>query len=80
MGEYVKKDLLDELKDKAIAVTVLTVIQSNKHKTEYILILEKLLGFLQILLSAGLKMKLQVKVFIDYWRILNIESTNDKEK
>jgi hypothetical protein len=79
-GEYNKYEMLDFLNELHFHQVVLYAIKYHKHSHDYLLILEKLLHFLQLIMGISKKIKLNLNIFIQYWELLSEHASCDREK
>jgi hypothetical protein len=76
IGEYNKYDMLDFLNEVHVDQVVLDAIKYHRQSYDYLLILDKLLHFLQLVLSISQRIKLNVSTFIEYWELLSLNATS----
>lgn len=79
-GEHNKYDMLEFLHEVKVDRVVLDAIAFHRGHPDYLLILEKLLHFLQVVLSISQRVKLNVGTFVEYWQLLRQNSLFEREK
>jgi hypothetical protein len=80
IGEYNKYEILDFLNEVYVEQVVFDAIKHHRQSHDYLLTFEKLLHFLQLVLSISQRIKLNLSIFIECRELLSQNPTSECER